>query len=49
MSDLLRKAQLPELSYYQTVGKSVDTPPSKRRDRKGEGQSITNGGVDADV
>ncbi|KAF9888452.1 hypothetical protein FE257_008730 [Aspergillus nanangensis] len=33
MSDLLRKAQLPELTYYQTAGKANDTPP-KKRDRK---------------
>ncbi|KAL4866648.1 hypothetical protein BDV12DRAFT_172611 [Aspergillus spectabilis] len=30
MADLLRKAQLPELSYYQAVGKSADLPPRKR-------------------
>ncbi|KAL4977261.1 hypothetical protein BDW66DRAFT_165974 [Aspergillus desertorum] len=30
MADLLRKAQLPELSYYQAVGKSAETPPKKR-------------------
>ena len=45
MSDLLRKAQLPELSYYQTVGKSVDTPPSKRRDRKGSTASVEDTGM----
>ncbi|KAL4906931.1 hypothetical protein BDW74DRAFT_130557 [Aspergillus multicolor] len=33
MADLLRKAQLPELSYYQAVGKSAESPP-KKRDRK---------------
>ncbi|KAL4884994.1 hypothetical protein BJY04DRAFT_181101 [Aspergillus karnatakaensis] len=30
MADLLRKAQLPELSYYQAFGKSVEPPPRKR-------------------
>ncbi|KAL4739233.1 hypothetical protein BDV11DRAFT_120705 [Aspergillus similis] len=30
MADLLRKAQLPELSYYQAAGKSAETPPKKR-------------------
>ncbi|KAL4922163.1 hypothetical protein BDW62DRAFT_173059 [Aspergillus aurantiobrunneus] len=30
MADLLRKAQLPELSYYQAAGKSVEPPPKKR-------------------
>ncbi|KKK17026.1 hypothetical protein P175DRAFT_0556926 [Aspergillus ochraceoroseus IBT 24754] len=34
MADLLRKAQLPELSYYQALGRSADPPPPKRRDRK---------------
>ncbi|BAE63319.1 unnamed protein product [Aspergillus oryzae RIB40] len=29
MADLLRKAQLPELSYYQAVGKSAETPHKK--------------------
>ncbi|RDW86131.1 Zn(II)2Cys6 transcription factor [Aspergillus mulundensis] len=33
MADLLRKAQLPDLSYYQAVGKSVESTP-KKRDRK---------------
>ncbi|KAL4894237.1 hypothetical protein BDV59DRAFT_207247 [Aspergillus ambiguus] len=33
MADLLRKAQLPELSYYQAMGKTNETP-SKKRDRK---------------
>ncbi|KAL2865996.1 uncharacterized protein BJX67DRAFT_149977 [Aspergillus lucknowensis] len=33
MADLLRKAQLPELSYYQAVGKQTE-PPLKRRGRK---------------
>ncbi|GES65463.1 fungal specific transcription factor [Aspergillus terreus] len=33
MADLLRKAQLPELSYYQAVGKTDETP-AKKRDRK---------------
>jgi hypothetical protein len=30
MADLLRKAQLPELSYYQAVAKPVEIPPKKR-------------------
>ncbi|KAL4930223.1 Zn(II)2Cys6 transcription factor [Aspergillus undulatus] len=30
MADLLRKVQLPELSYYQAVGKSAERPPRKR-------------------
>jgi hypothetical protein len=33
MTDLLRKSQLPELSYYQAGGGSVETP-SKKRGRK---------------
>ncbi|RAL06373.1 uncharacterized protein BO80DRAFT_371169 [Aspergillus ibericus CBS 121593] len=33
MADLLRKAQLPDLSYYQAIGKSTE-PPSKKRDRQ---------------
>lgn len=33
MTDLLRKAQLPELSYYQSGGSSIETP-SKKRSRK---------------
>ncbi|KAJ5965927.1 hypothetical protein N7481_012641 [Penicillium waksmanii] len=33
MTDLLRKAQLPELSYYQAGGGSTETP-SKKRSRK---------------
>ncbi|KAJ5114653.1 hypothetical protein NUU61_000412 [Penicillium alfredii] len=33
MTDLLRKAQLPELSYYQAGGASTETP-SKKRSRK---------------
>lgn len=33
MTDLLRKAQLPELSYYQAGGGSIETP-SKKRSRK---------------
>ncbi|KAL3454053.1 hypothetical protein BJX65DRAFT_262734 [Aspergillus insuetus] len=39
MADLLRKAQLPELSYYQAVGKSTERP-SKRRGRKESTVSI---------
>lgn len=34
VSDLLGKAQLPELSYYQAVGRPAERP-SKKRDRKG--------------
>lgn len=34
MTDLLRKAQLPELSYYQANGRLTE-PPSVRRSRKG--------------
>ncbi|KAL5337537.1 hypothetical protein BJX70DRAFT_368998 [Aspergillus crustosus] len=30
LADLLRKAQLPDLPYYQAVGKSADLPPRKR-------------------
>ncbi|KAA8645465.1 uncharacterized protein ATNIH1004_006884 [Aspergillus tanneri] len=30
MTDLLRKAQLPELSYYQALGRSTEAPPKKR-------------------
>ena len=30
MTDLLRKAQLPELSYYQTAGGAIETPSRKR-------------------
>ncbi|KAL4953360.1 hypothetical protein BDW69DRAFT_165545 [Aspergillus filifer] len=30
MADLLRKAQLPELSYYQAVGRPAECPPRKR-------------------
>ncbi|KAJ5306579.1 hypothetical protein N7508_005594 [Penicillium antarcticum] len=33
MTDLLRKSQLPELSYYQAGGNSIETP-SKKRNRK---------------
>ncbi|OQE29552.1 hypothetical protein PENSTE_c002G03096 [Penicillium steckii] len=33
MTDLLRKSQLPELSYYQAGGGSIETP-SKKRSRK---------------
>ncbi|CEL07754.1 Putative Function: prnA of A. nidulans controls the expression of the prn gene cluster [Aspergillus calidoustus] len=39
MADLLRRAQLPELSYYQAVGKSTERP-SKRRGRKESTASI---------
>ncbi|KAJ5639788.1 uncharacterized protein N7484_007650 [Penicillium longicatenatum] len=31
MTDLLRKAQLPELSYYQAGGRSTETPSKKSR------------------
>ncbi|KAJ5937412.1 hypothetical protein N7454_004712 [Penicillium verhagenii] len=31
MTDLLRKAQLPELSYYQAGGRSIETPSKKNR------------------
>ncbi|KAE8148532.1 hypothetical protein BDV25DRAFT_168365 [Aspergillus avenaceus] len=34
MSDLLRKAQLPEISYYQTLSKSTEISP-KKMDRRG--------------
>ncbi|KAL2814397.1 hypothetical protein BDW59DRAFT_21368 [Aspergillus cavernicola] len=33
MADLLRQVQLPELSYYQAVGKTIE-PPAKKRSRK---------------
>ncbi|KAL2816949.1 hypothetical protein BJX63DRAFT_419819 [Aspergillus granulosus] len=39
MADLLRKAQLPELSYYQTVGKSTERP-HKRRGRRASTASV---------
>lgn len=44
MSDLLRKAQLPELSYYQAVSRTIDAP-SKRRDRKGSTASTEDIGI----
>lgn len=44
MSDLLRKAQLPELSYYQTVDRPAETP-SKKRDRKGSTVSADDAGA----
>ncbi|KAJ5537996.1 hypothetical protein N7494_007475 [Penicillium frequentans] len=31
MTDLLRKAQLPEISYYQAGGRSIETPSKKSR------------------
>ncbi|KAJ5162378.1 hypothetical protein N7492_007770 [Penicillium capsulatum] len=43
MTDLLRKAQLPELSYYQAGGASTDTP-SKRRHRKESTASMDENG-----
>ncbi|KAL2853868.1 hypothetical protein BJY01DRAFT_205963 [Aspergillus pseudoustus] len=45
MADLLRKAQLPELSYYQAVGKSTERP-SKRRGRKASTGSIEDSPLD---
>ncbi|RAL10522.1 Zn(II)2Cys6 transcription factor [Aspergillus homomorphus CBS 101889] len=39
MTDLLRKAQLPELSYYQAISKPAE-PPSRTRDRKDSTASI---------
>lgn len=39
MTDLLRKAQLPELSYYQAGGGSIETPP-KNRGRKESTASV---------
>lgn len=44
VSDLLKRAQLPELSYYQSVGRATETP-SKRRDRKGSTASTEDTGV----
>lgn len=42
MSDLLRKAGLPDLSSYQARGSPADgqTPPRKRRDRQGSTASV---------
>ncbi|CEJ56884.1 hypothetical protein PMG11_05599 [Penicillium brasilianum] len=39
MTDLLRKSQLPELSYYQVGGGSIETP-SKKRGRKDSTVSV---------
>ncbi|KAJ5299395.1 hypothetical protein N7476_010952 [Penicillium atrosanguineum] len=39
MTDLLRKAQLPELSYYQAGGGTIETP-SKKRGRKESTASV---------
>ncbi|PYH44987.1 Zn(II)2Cys6 transcription factor [Aspergillus saccharolyticus JOP 1030-1] len=39
MADLLRKARLPELSYYQAISKSTEAPP-KTRDRNNSMASI---------
>lgn len=43
MSDLLRKAQLPEFSYYQANSRSADTP--SKRDRKGSTASTEDVGM----
>lgn len=43
MTDLLRKAQLPELSYYQAGGGSTETP-SKKRSRKESTASVDESG-----
>ncbi|CAG8936223.1 unnamed protein product [Penicillium salamii] len=43
MTDLLRKSQLPELSYYQAGGGSTETP-SKKSDRKGSTVSTDGNG-----
>lgn len=44
MTDLLRKAQLPELSYYQAGGGSIETP-SKKRGRKESTVSVDDVGL----
>lgn len=46
MSDLLRKAQLPELSYYRTASRSAETP-SKKQSRKGSTVSTEDAGASA--
>lgn len=43
MTDLLRKSQLPELSYYQAGGGSIETP-SKKRGRKDSTVSVDESG-----
>lgn len=44
MTDLLRKSQLPELSYYQAGGGSIETP-SNKRGRKDSTVSIDDNGL----
>ena len=44
MTDLLRKSQLPELSYYQAGGNSIETP-SKKRNRKDSTVSTDDNGT----
>lgn len=45
MTDLLRKAQLPELSYYQAGGSSTETP-SKKHARKESSVSVDEARID---
>lgn len=44
MADLLKKAQLPELSYYQTSRRCAEPPPANR-DRKGSAASTEGTGM----
>lgn len=44
MSDLLKRAQLPELSYYQVNRRSAE-PPSIKRDRNGSTASAEEAGI----
>jgi hypothetical protein len=44
MTDLLRKSQLPELSYYQAGGNSIETP-LKKRNRKDSTVSTDDNGT----
>lgn len=45
MTDLLRKAQLPDLSYYQAGG-GLNETPSKKRSRKESTVSVDDAGLD---
>ncbi|KAH8428974.1 uncharacterized protein LDX57_006646 [Aspergillus melleus] len=44
MADLLSKADLPNLSYYQTAGRATE-PPSKKKDRKESTVSTEDAGL----
>ncbi|KAI9928015.1 hypothetical protein MW887_002867 [Aspergillus wentii] len=44
MADLLKKAQLPDLSYYHAGSRQTETP-SRRRDRKGSTVSTEDNGI----